>query len=171
MASSNPSQRPWRAGSIFIICVCCAPECQCLLGTGGGALHRAGVLVFMSSTMVFAATAKGHPLTIRLWWPGRLAFLGPMGLWQSEKWMVVGRLLPTGLCTDSRLRHIPCLSVKESSVCPRALAWGTGFTFSICLVDYRATPKECRLWMPLWCSPSVFCQLTSIFHKRTYTLV
>ena len=75
MASSNPSERPWRAGTIFIICVCCAPECQCLLGSGSGALHRAGVLVFMSSTMVFAATAKGHPLTIRLWWPGRLAFL------------------------------------------------------------------------------------------------
>lgn len=114
---------------------------------GGRALHRASVLVFTSGAMVFAATAQGTPLDYQALVASEACISGSYGITAIGK-MAVGRLPPPGHCTDSRTRHTPCLSVQEASACSGALAGGIAFRFGIHLVDYRATPKACRLGMP-----------------------
>lgn len=44
----------------------------------------------MSGALICAATAQATPLLTWLWWPVRLMFLSPMGLYQTEKQFFIG---------------------------------------------------------------------------------
>lgn len=69
-------------GDIFILSFCHAPECLHLLDENLRTLH-------VAHAMVFEAAAQGYPLLTQLWWAGGLALLGPIGLWQLGRWLLV----------------------------------------------------------------------------------
>lgn len=54
----NPFETPRRAGAVFMLTLCCAPEWQCLLE---GVLHDSDALLFVSGAPVFAAAAWDAP--------------------------------------------------------------------------------------------------------------
>lgn len=110
---------------------------------------------------------RRHPLVMWLWWPGGLAFLSPMELWQLER-VFLGRLPPTQHCAENRFRHNPHFVCEGGLLpCPGALTGRAVFQFGTHLMDYRAALKKCSLWMSSW----HLLQLANISPKRAYTLL
>lgn len=58
--------------------------------TWKGALHANSALILTPGVPILQLPPGGSPLTVWLWWPRGPAFLGPMGLWQSEGWFLAG---------------------------------------------------------------------------------
>lgn len=60
---------------------------------------------------------------------------------------ILGKLQPSGHCTENRLKHTSC--VKGLFTCSWALAWGTGFRFVVHLVGgHGETCHFCALPSP-----------------------
>ena len=94
-------------------------------------------------------------------WPRGFAFLGPTGLWQSERWFLA-ECHPQALCLQqTKVYHpsLPCLSVKEGSGAIKNIIgswtstkfWETtksqvGLNNKVYLL-YEATPSRLGRWM------------------------
>lgn len=82
-----------------------------------------GALVFIIGALFFVAAASETSRSTWPWWLGRLAFLGSMGLWRTERWSLEG-YHPEN-CTDRKPRHIPQPFCDGGLfACPRVMAKG-----------------------------------------------
>lgn len=100
-------------GTIFVLTLGHASESQYLLQGSFTCACCPGFYAWCT-LFVFWLMPRGQPLIIRFWWLGRFGACIP-GYHKTVviRETVLDRTLPTGHCTESRLRHIPGPSVKE----------------------------------------------------------
>lgn len=78
-----------------------------------------GALVFTFDDPVFAAATQGAPLDHLALEARGSCIPGSHGT-RTIRDSVLGRLLPSGHCTDSRLKHTPSLAEKEAYLLVRS---------------------------------------------------
>ena len=107
-----------------------ASESQCLLQGSFTCACCSGFYAWclLFFFFFFWLMPRSQPLIIRLWWLGRFGACIP----GYHKTVVIGetvfdRILPTGHCTERRLRHTPGPSVKEACLFVQEL-WFEGNT-------------------------------------------
>lgn len=134
----NPFWRPWRVDTIFVLTLCCTPDCHCLL-------ERSFITVWYPGCWVraldFVAPAqRTSPYCLALVAKG-LAFLGTTGLVEIGD-IVLGRLPPPGTAhTQWTGAHSPAFLWRR----PLCSSWSFGLRGRLQvshIVAYRATLRN-----------------------------
>lgn len=112
----------------------------------------------------------GCSLRTWFWWPKGIAFLGPMGLKQSER-QSLASYYPMALHRQQTKTHLQSSCGKGLYSCPGVSAWGAGFTFATHAEVAEAPPRNMGWKKPYLHSPLALPQFVDTSLKGGYAHV